>query len=463
MSTINNVPGATNILSELAIRNNPGAVVVDSSRVRGGSRYVDTLADRNNIPYEARVLRIMRCYVQETDKTYELRGGITDADWYEVLDYIPQELPTDILRQGGNAFGVPLVLRTTDGQPVRLGVDDKINLELSTYLTQVTGNFRVTAGSISGTQTQMTLVKESDNSYVSITHEGISIYNLDEDTNSFTFDIGLPNKSFYFNVHDDNGTYVSGFEPQGTFLSDQGIYIGTGNLGSDSIFSVGARGLNVPGAIRGSKPFPLMSTADRNAINGPTKSLFIYNETLNLVQYHNGTVWRTQVDSESVQTITGDKTFASANSTTISQVGTGAFPLKVRSDNAYTYMGIYNNGGPSFGASIGLSGNNLEFWNIQAGSVKFYVGPTAGGAVERVRIETTGQMLLAGSSLAVTDPNAMLELRSSSRGLMLPRLTTTQRDAMVLPGEGLFIFSTTNKRIEFHNGTAWRAVSDIAA
>lgn len=300
MSTINNVPGATTILSELAIRNNPGAIVVDSSRVRGGSRCVDTLADRNNIPYEARVLRIMRCYVLETDTTYELRGGITDADWQEVVEGQGQsgpQTPVNAFIQGGNAFDAPLVLRTTDGQPVRLGVNDKVNLELSTYLTKVTGNFRVAGGSISGTQTQMTLVKEGDYSFVSITHEGISIYNLDEDVNSFTFDLGQPNKRFTFNVHDSEGTYVSSFEPQGTFLSDQGIHIGIGELGTDSIFVVGATGYNVQGSIRGSKPFPLMSAANRNAINGPTKSLFIYNETLNVVQYHNGTEWRKLLDA----------------------------------------------------------------------------------------------------------------------------------------------------------------------
>src|SRR5690606_16181925 len=127
------------------------------------------------------------------------RGGITDADWQEVVEGQEQsgpQTPVDAFIQGGNAFGVPLVLRTTDGQPVQLGVNDKVNLELGTYLTKVTGNFRVTAGSISGTQTQMTLVRESDNSFVSITHEGVSIYNLDEDANSFTFDIGQPHKSF---------------------------------------------------------------------------------------------------------------------------------------------------------------------------------------------------------------------------------------------------------------------------
>lgn len=294
-----NVPGATNILSELAIRNNPEAVVVDTSRVRGGSRYVDTLADRNNIPYDARVLRIMRCYVQETDKTYELRGGITDADWQEVAEgQSAPETPDNVFTQGGNAFGVPLVLRSTDGQPVRLGVNDKVNLELTSSLTKVTGNLQVAGGSFSGTQLQMTLIRPSvDNSYVSLTFEGMLVYNLNEDESNFTFDMGNPNKGIFFNLHDENGTHVSMLTAQGTFIADQGIQIGANDLTPDSIFSVSARGWNQPGAIRGSKPFPGMSTANRNAINGPTKGLFIFNETLNVVEFHNGTQWRKLTDT----------------------------------------------------------------------------------------------------------------------------------------------------------------------
>jgi|GEM_PF-3842164 len=44
-------------------------------------------------------------------------------------------------------------------------------------------------------------------------------------------------------------------------------------------------------------------------------------------------------------------------------------------------------------------------------------------------------------------------------GLILPSLTTTQRDAIVGPEEGQLIFNTTTNKLNFYTGSAWEAVT----
>jgi hypothetical protein len=51
--------------------------------------------------------------------------------------------------------------------------------------------------------------------------------------------------------------------------------------------------------------------------------------------------------------------------------------------------------------------------------------------------------------------NALLELKSSSKGILIPRLTTTERDAITSPTIGLQIFNITDTTINYFNGLAW--------
>lgn len=50
---------------------------------------------------------------------------------------------------------------------------------------------------------------------------------------------------------------------------------------------------------------------------------------------------------------------------------------------------------------------------------------------------------------------AALDIASNSKGLLIPRLTTSERDLIAAPATGLIIYNTTTKDIEFFNGTSW--------
>lgn len=60
-----------------------------------------------------------------------------------------------------------------------------------------------------------------------------------------------------------------------------------------------------------------------------------------------------------------------------------------------------------------------------------------------------------GIGTLVPDPAAILHLESTTKGLLLPRLTTAQRDAIQNPPWGLVIFNTTDSVVQYFNGRCW--------
>lgn len=56
------------------------------------------------------------------------------------------------------------------------------------------------------------------------------------------------------------------------------------------------------------------------------------------------------------------------------------------------------------------------------------------------------------------DSSALLHLEATDMGLLLPRMTTTQRDAIASPAIGLSIYNTLDSTIQYWNGVCWLAV-----
>jgi len=60
-----------------------------------------------------------------------------------------------------------------------------------------------------------------------------------------------------------------------------------------------------------------------------------------------------------------------------------------------------------------------------------------------------------GINTTSPDASAILDIESSTMGFLPPRMTTTQRNNIASPAEGLTIFNTTHGFLEFYNGTNW--------
>ena len=59
-----------------------------------------------------------------------------------------------------------------------------------------------------------------------------------------------------------------------------------------------------------------------------------------------------------------------------------------------------------------------------------------------------------------SDPHesAILEVKSNNKGLLLPRLSNSERDNITNPAAGLYIFNTSTNKMNYYNGSFWVAV-----
>ena len=53
--------------------------------------------------------------------------------------------------------------------------------------------------------------------------------------------------------------------------------------------------------------------------------------------------------------------------------------------------------------------------------------------------------------------SAQLEVTSTQKGLLPPRMTQAQRNAIATPAAGLVVYNTTEKCLNFYNGTGWKS------
>lgn len=59
------------------------------------------------------------------------------------------------------------------------------------------------------------------------------------------------------------------------------------------------------------------------------------------------------------------------------------------------------------------------------------------------------------SDNSAPDSSAILDAKSTSKGFLPPRMTTTQRNAITNPAEGLQIYNTDCKTLQYFNGNVW--------
>ncbi len=69
-----------------------------------------------------------------------------------------------------------------------------------------------------------------------------------------------------------------------------------------------------------------------------------------------------------------------------------------------------------------------------------------------------------GISATNTPPNtsAMLDVSSTSKGLLIPRMTTAQRTGIAAPAQGLNVFDTQTKSFWYFDGLVWKEMNSNA-
>lgn len=60
-----------------------------------------------------------------------------------------------------------------------------------------------------------------------------------------------------------------------------------------------------------------------------------------------------------------------------------------------------------------------------------------------------------GIGTLTPDPSAILEVKSTDKGVLLPRLTSAQKNGIPSPAQGLFVFDTDTESFWYYDGTQW--------
>ncbi len=60
-------------------------------------------------------------------------------------------------------------------------------------------------------------------------------------------------------------------------------------------------------------------------------------------------------------------------------------------------------------------------------------------------------------AMGTNAPNAsaILTVTSTTGGILFPRMTTTERNAIATPADGLVIYNTTDNKLQVRAGGAW--------
>jgi hypothetical protein len=119
----------------------------------------------------------------------------------------------------------------------------------------------------------------------------------------------------------------------------------------------------------------------------------------------------------------------------------------------------------------GVSGTAI-YQNISNGTQNILLGISAGNIPllgtssndpllvytnnsEKMRIDSSGRLGIA----CTPNASALLDVQSTTQGVRMPNMTTTQKNAISSPAAGLMVFDTTLSKLCVYSGAAWQTIT----
>lgn len=72
---------------------------------------------------------------------------------------------------------------------------------------------------------------------------------------------------------------------------------------------------------------------------------------------------------------------------------------------------------------------------------------------------TNAQSVSVNTDGSAADNSSILDVKSTTKGILVPRMTTAQRIAIIAPATGLLVFDTDTKTFWFYSGLLWTNIS----
>ncbi|MRX40416.1 hypothetical protein GJU43_14100 [Flavobacterium sp. LC2016-23] len=108
------------------------------------------------------------------------------------------------------------------------------------------------------------------------------------------------------------------------------------------------------------------------------------------------------------------------------------------------------------------SGDTALRNSFVSGKLKtFMSGGTSGNQVQVKQMFASGREVLQSGGTFTEVASARFAINSNTEGFLPPRMTTTEKNAIASPAEGLIVYDSTLKKLCVYNGTAWETIQSL--
>ncbi len=205
---------------------------------------------------------------------------------------------------------------------------------------------------------------------------------------------------------------------------------------------------------------PRMTTANRNAIASPANGLMIYQtDGVAGFYYYAATAWKA-VTASLANVSLSDLSITAINANLLPKTDNlydiGSSTLRWR--NTYLYNLNFADATTQTTAFVPYTpGTGINI----AGNTITNISPTQWGAAANNIYYNTGS---AGLGTATPDTSALLDITSTAKGILVPRMTGANKNAIASPATGLLVYQTDGPAgFYYYTGTAWKAVTAAAS
>jgi hypothetical protein len=133
--------------------------------------------------------------------------------------------------------------------------------------------------------------------------------------------------------------------------------------------------------------------------------------------------------------------------------------MEVTTTSAGQSIGIRGRASDALGIlSWHANASATEYARISSDNTSALIFGTGSSGTERMRLDTSGNL-----GIGTTSPNAsaILDAQSTTKGVRMPNMTTTQKNAIASPAAGLMVFDTTLAKLCVYSGSAWQTITSV--